>query len=130
MMVDMGCDSIVRNDWETHHVRIFNAWIEDWESEILNTRYQDNEQRLLQKYKNTRFLDDGDNPSYMIAPENLEFKGTKRRNNQYYVVGQPLDWRGGDNLDLLISRYINDDLMVIIKGVEQDPDLGVKCFHP
>ena len=29
-------------------------------------------------------------------------------------------------MDLLISREINDDSVVPIKGVEQDPDLGVK----
>ena len=46
------------------------------------------------------------------------------------MVGQPLNWRDGDILDLLISRDINDDLMVLIKLVEQDPDLGVKIVHP
>ena len=66
----------------------------------------------------------------MIAPENLEFKGTTRGNKQYCVVDQTLDWKDGDNLNLLISRDINDDLMVLIKGVEQDPDLEVKKFHP
>ena len=66
----------------------------------------------------------------MIAPENLEYKGPTRRNKNYCVVGRPLVWRDGDNLDLLISREINDDLMVLIKGVEQDPDLRVKIVHP
>ena len=66
----------------------------------------------------------------MIAPENLEFKRTTRGNKQYYVVGHTLDWRDEDNLNLLISRDINDYFMLLIKGVEQDPDLGVNCFHP
>ena len=66
----------------------------------------------------------------MIAPEKLEFKGPTIRNKQYCVVGQPLNWRDGDNLDLLISRYINDYFMVLIRVVEQDPDLGVKIVHP
>ena len=60
----------------------------------------------------------------------MEFKGPTRRNKQYYVVGKPLDWRDGDNLDLLISRDINDDFMVLTKGVEQYPDQGVKIVHP
>ena len=30
----------------------------------------------------------------------------------------------------MISRDINDDFMVLIKGFEQDPYLGVKTFHP
>ena len=46
------------------------------------------------------------------------------------MVGKSLDWSYEDNLDLLISIDINEDSMVIIKGVEQDPDLGVKIVHP
>ena len=91
------------------------------------TQDQENEQHLLQKYKNVRLFDDDDNQTYMIVPENLEF--TTRRNKQYCVFGQPLDCRDGDNLDLLISREINDNFMVLIKGVEQDPYLGVTFFH-
>ena len=46
------------------------------------------------------------------------------------MVGQPLNWRYGDNMDLLISRDINNDFMVLIKGFEKDADLGVKIVHP
>ena len=45
------------------------------------------------------------------------------------MVGQPLDLRDGDNLDLLISREINAYFMVIIRGFEQEPDLGVENVH-
>ena len=129
-MVAMGLDNIVHNDRYPRLASIFNVWIKDWESDIMRTRDQENQQRLLQKYKNIRFLDDGGNQTYIIAPENLDFKWPTRRNNQYCVVGKPLNWRDGDNLDLLVSRDINDDFMVLIKGVEQYPDLGVKIVHP
>ena len=129
MMTGMDLDKIVHNDREPRHARILNAWIEDWESYILRTQDQENGQCLLKKYKNIRFLDDEDNQTYMIAQENLEFKGPTRRNKQYCVVGKTLDWKDGYNLDLLISRYIVDNFMVLIKRVEQDPDLGVKTFH-
>ena len=66
----------------------------------------------------------------MISPYTLYFKGSIRRNKQYYLVGKPLDCRDGDNLDLLISRETNYDFIVLIKGVEQYPDLGVKIVHP
>ena len=66
----------------------------------------------------------------MIAPENLDFKGTTIRNKQYCVVGKPLDWRDGYNLDLLISRDIKDYVIVLIKGVKQDSHLEVKIVHP
>ena len=65
----------------------------------------------------------------MISPENLDFKRTTRRNKQYVVVEQPLNCRDGYNMELLISRYIKDDFMVLIKGVEQNPDMGVKTDH-
>ena len=42
IMVDMGLDNIVHNDSEPHHARVFNAWVEDWESDILRTRVQGN----------------------------------------------------------------------------------------
>ena len=55
MVVDMGLDNIVNNDREPRHSMIFNAYIEDWESDILRTRDQENEKYLLHKYKNIRF---------------------------------------------------------------------------
>ena len=103
MMVDMGLDNIMHHDREICHVRRFNAWIEDWDSDILITLDQGNEQCLLQKYKNLRLLDDEDNKTYMISQENLEFKGPNIRNKQYCVIGNPPNWKDGDNVDLLIS---------------------------
>ena len=129
-MVNMGLDKIVHHGRDPCHASILNDWIKDWESDILRTRYQENEKRLLQKYKNIRFLDDEDNQTYIIAPEKLEYKGHIRRNKQFFVVGQSLDRRDGDNMDLLISININDYFMVLIKGFEKDPDLGVKIVHP
>ena len=129
-MVYMVLDNIFHNDSEPWHSRISNAWIKDRESDILRTQYQENEKRFLHKYKNIRFFDDEDNQIYIIAQEYLDFKGPTRRNKQYCVVGQPLDGRDGGNLDLLLSIDINDDFMVLIKGVEQDPDLGVEIVHP
>ena len=57
MIVDMVLDNIVHNDREPRHARIFNACTEDWESDILRSQDQYNDQRLLQKYNNIRFLD-------------------------------------------------------------------------
>ena len=91
MMVDMFLYNIVHNDREPRHSRMFNSWIEDWESDILRTQDQGNDQSLLHKYKNIRFLDDKDNQAYMIAQEHFEFKGPTRSNKQYCLFGQPLD---------------------------------------
>ena len=82
----MDLDNIVHNDREPRNARIFNAWIKDWESDILRTQDQENEQHLLQKYKNICFLDNEDNQTYMIPPENFNFKAPTRSNKQYCVV--------------------------------------------
>ena len=55
-MVDMGLDNIVHNDIEPRRARIFNSWVSDWELDIPRTRDQENEQRILQKYKNVSYL--------------------------------------------------------------------------
>ena len=47
MMVEMGLDNIVHNDRDPCYARVFNSWIKDWESDIMRTRYQENEKRLL-----------------------------------------------------------------------------------
>ena len=109
MMVDMGLDKIVHHDRDPCHARILNAWIKYWESYILRTRYQDNEKKLINKYKNTSFLDDEENQTYMISPENLEFKGPTRRNHQYCVVGEPLYWRDG-----YMWTYLYQDISMMI----------------
>ena len=123
-MVGMGIDNIVHHDRELCHARILNTWIDDWNSGILIKLDQENEQRLPQKYSNLRLLDDEKNQTYMIVPENLDFKGPTRRSKQNCVFGQPY------NVNLLISRNINGDLMLLIKGFEQEPDPGVNFFHP
>ena len=38
MVIYMGLDKNVHNDREPSHAKICNAWIEDWESEILRTQ--------------------------------------------------------------------------------------------
>ena len=127
-MVDMVIDKNLHHDRETRHARIFNAWIKYWESDTLITRDQDNEQRLHKKYNNLMFLDDEYNHTYTIAPENLEFKGPTRSNRQFCVVIKSPDWKNGYTVDLLISIYINDDFIVLIKEAEQDPVLEVIFF--
>ena len=51
MMVNMGLDKILHNDREPQYARTFHAWTEDWESDILRIRDQENEQRLQQELR-------------------------------------------------------------------------------
>ena len=66
-MVDICIDNIVHNDMYPWHSRTFNVYMKDCESDILITRDQDNEQLILNKYKNIRFLGDEENQNYMIT---------------------------------------------------------------
>ena len=66
----------------------------------------------------------------MIASDILDFKGTTITNNHYCMVGQPLNWRYGNNVNLLISIETNEYFIVLIKEFELDPDMGVKMVHP
>ena len=68
IMVDMGLYKILHHGREPRHARIFNSWIKDWVSDILRTKDQDNDQQLMHKYMNIRFLDDEDNQTNMISP--------------------------------------------------------------
>ena len=89
MMCEMGLDNIVNNDREPRHSRIFNAWIEDWDSDIMRIRDQDNEQRLLQKYNNIRLFDDEDNQNYIIAPEFLGLNFPPEEISAIVWLGRP-----------------------------------------
>ena len=52
--------------------RIFHAWVEDWEEEILRKNDIVAEVRLLEKYKNLVFYDPDNECMYTVWHKNLE----------------------------------------------------------
>ena len=61
--------------------RIFRAWIEDWETELLMKNDPVAEAQLLEKYKGLVFVDPNYGTTYTIHDKNLEFQRRNRRQN-------------------------------------------------
>ena len=102
--------------------RIFRAWVEDWEKEILLTNDCVVEARLLEKYKNLVFFDNNDQVTYTVFEKNLEFH---RRNKRKGIVG---GWAliGVDGNDNEVGFEINKMVIGLISEVAQA--LGVELI--
>jgi len=103
--------------------RIFRAWIEDWEKDLLLQNDCVAEARLLEKYKDLLFFDIDTNLTYRIWDKNLEFhrKNTKKKIDPGWAVICESD--EGEE----ISWYINDQLCELIGSLEQA--VGVEVIH-
>ena len=60
-------------------VRVFRAWLEDWEEDMLRHDDPVAEARLLEKYKNLVFFDPDTQTTFTIHDKNLEYHRKKRR---------------------------------------------------
>lgn len=97
--------------------RIFRAWVEDWEKEILLTNDCVVEARLLEKYKNLVFFDPDDQVTYTVVEDNLEFH---RRNKRKGIAG---GWAliGADEDDNEVGFEINKMVIGLISETAQAP---------
>ena len=97
--------------------RIFRAWVEDWEKEILLTNDCVVEARLLEKYKNLVFFDPDDQVTYTVVEQNLEFH---QRNKRKGIVG---GWAliGVDEDDNEVGFEINKMVIGLISETAQAP---------
>lgn len=59
--------------------RIFRAWVEDWEKELLQENDCVAEARLLEKYKNLVFFDPDNQTTFTIHDKNLEYQRKNRK---------------------------------------------------
>ena len=69
------------------HTRVFRAWVEDWEKEILRKDDCVAEAKLLEKYKGLVFFDPDNECHYTIFSKNLEFH--KGRSGGWHLIGIP-----------------------------------------
>jgi hypothetical protein len=108
-------------------VRKVNAWVEDWEKEIMKKNDQLVEQKLLSKYENLEFVDQEDELRYRIIPENLDYK----RRLGWHVLGAPPHYKGdSSDDDLLLAFKIDEGLWAVIVAAEQPDHLNVKFILP
>ena len=60
--------------------RIFQAWLEDWEKELLEVNDCGTKAWLLEKYRDLVFLDPDTNKTFKVWGGNLEYhKGSRKR---------------------------------------------------
>ena len=70
--------------------RIFRAWVEDWEEELLRKNDCVAEARLLEKYKNLVFLDPDTKCTFTVESQNLEFR-RGRKDGGWKLICEPND---------------------------------------
>ena len=59
----------------------------------------------------------------------MEFKGPTRRNNQYFVVEKPLDWRDGDRPRLQSDSYRNQAILYGAVKMHKNYIMGTRCVY-
>lgn len=69
--------------------RIFYAWVEDWETELINKNDCVAEAKLVQKYKDLTFYDPDNKTYYTVYKKNLEWQ--RGRGGGWHVIGIPTD---------------------------------------
>ena len=70
--------------------RIFRAWVEDWEEELLRKNDCVAEARLLEKYKNLVFLDPHTKCTFTVESQNLQFR-RGRKDGGWKLICEPND---------------------------------------
>ena len=100
--------------------RIFRAWVEDWEEEIMKTNDCVAEAKLLEKYKNLVFHDPDENCMFTVAASNLEYR--RGREGGWFLVCEPNeDDKEPEPFDITLANKL-------IAATLQGP--GVKVVHP
>ena len=79
---------------EPQVLRIFKAWVEDWEQEIRMRNDAVVEARLLQKYQSLVFLDPDTEKTFQVYQGNMEYR--RGRGNGWFVLAISSDDAGGE----------------------------------
>jgi hypothetical protein len=101
--------------------RIFRAWLEEWEEELLQQNDCVAEARLLEKYKNLVFYDPDNDTTYTVCDKNLEFH---RKNKKKGIDG---GWSviGVDDEEDYEPFVIGKMLIELIADHEQAPGVEI-----
>ena len=100
--------------------RIFRAWVEDWEKEMLKDNDCIAEARLLEKYKNLVFYDPDTDCTFTVASQNLEYR-RGRKDGGWHLICEPND--DSEEAEPFAIPLANE-----LIGVTQQAD-GVKVIH-
>ena len=100
--------------------RVFHAWVEKWETEIIQKNDCVAEAQLLEKYKDLVFYDPDNKCNYTIHNKNLQFS-TKRKERGWYLIGIPSNEELDDKhfeitlVDSMIAKTQQADVFEIIR---------------
>ena len=78
-----GVDTVVLKQPATN--RVFRAWVEDWEKDLLKMNDCVAEARILAKYKGLIFWDPDTSANFTVHEENLEFH--RGKDGGWHLIG-------------------------------------------
>ena len=102
--------------------RIFRAWIEEWEEDLLKKNDILAEVRLLEKYKDLVFYDPDNDCIYTVWHKNLEWQ--RGRNGGWCLIGCPMNDDLDDEpftigpmvIDMIADTDQNENVDIILNG--------------
>ena len=100
--------------------RVFRAWVEEWEIEIMQKNDCVAEAQLLEKYKDLVLYDPDNKCNYTTHNKNLQFS-TKRKERGWYLIGIPSNEGLDDKhfeitlVDSMIAKTQQADVFEIIR---------------
>jgi hypothetical protein len=106
---------------EPQVLRIFKAWVEDWEEEIRMRNDAVVEAQLLQKYQSLVFLDPDTDKTFHVYQGNMEYR--RGRGNGWFVLAISADDAGGEdeNMEAFLLEVASD----LIGSTEQTKGVRV-----
>jgi len=100
--------------------RIFRAWVEDWEEEVLKTNDCVAEARILEKYKALVSRDPDTKVNFIVHDDNLHF--CRGKDGGWHLIGNSSDESVEDE-----GFVIGEMVIGMIAETEQRP--GVEIIH-
>jgi hypothetical protein len=93
---------------EPQVLRIFKAWVEDWEEDIRMRNDAVVEAQLLQKYQSLVFLDPDTEKTFHVYQGNMEYR--QGRGNGWFVLAISSDDAGGkeENMEAFLLEVASD----------------------
>ena len=110
---------------EPQVLRIFNAWVEDWEGEIKMRNDAVVEAQLLQKYQSLVFFDPDDQKTFHVYQGNMEYR--RGKGNGWFVLAICSEDAGGkeENMEAFSLELVCE----LIRTIEQTRGVRVVNLH-
>ena len=100
--------------------RVFRAWFEDWEVENVKKNDTVAKQLFIEKHKNLVFLDPDTEKTFVVAPENLEWRCGK--NGGWFLICEEV---GGKEVEAFDIEVANE----LIGETQQADGIEILCLQ-